>query len=825
VNAWQPTTEGVLRESYWWGATIADSYLRVDRTQILVDATGKELGIDIETDKQTYEPGEKVTATIRVTDAQGNPAAAELSLAVVDEAIFGLANPFEASIFTAFYGPRKHTVGTFDSMEPTRYIPGEGGGGGDGNPPETRQDFLDTSAWLPVIRTDENGQGAVTFDLPDNTTSWRLTVKAVTLNHQVGEAKTNIETKKEVFLRPILPRVLTRGDKALLTSFIHNYSEVEKTLTVELQADGLILEDDANQIVSLKPGEVLPIGWRVLVDRATPTRFKVIARDGDKVLDAVEMPVLIQPAAVLDVQNQSGEFSGTLALPLMLPDVDMETSQVTLSLNQSVSGTLLNGLDYLIGYPYGCVEQTMSRALPNAVVARAVEQLGVGGSDLSKRLDPYIQASITKLYSLQHSDGGWGWWLYDSSTPYQTAWVLFGLGLIERAGYEVEPKVIDAAVQNLNYHFYNRDNDPRTTAFILYSLAMAGRGNLEETQKLVDASINELDPFSQAALASALNQMGKTEQAREILTLLSKSALEKNGEVYWPQPTHDGEYNSKTMSSTTRTTAMVLLAFAEIEPQHELIPGMVKYLAAQREGVYGWGTTNETTFAILALTQYLVSQENTVEPTPYQVNVNGKELFKGILEAGNTSAQLKIPTSELTAGVNSILVSTQGGRPIYFDLSTKYDLLQNSVEAAGSIKVTRQYLDVETKKIITSFVPGQLVKVQVIVQMPENGYFFAIEDHLPGGLEALNEGLGFSNVYDPYAWEYNGWRDFGYNYKEIRGDRVVFFVSELEKGKHTFTYYARATTVGEFLALPTQVYAMYDFSMWGRSESTEISVK
>lgn len=825
VNAWQPATEVVLRESYWWGGTLADSYLRVDRTQILVDATGKELGVEIETDKQIYEPGEKVTATFRVMDAQGEPVAAELSLAVVDESIFGLAKPFEANIFTAFYGPRGHTVGTFDSMEPTRYIPGDMGGGGDEGPPETRQDFLDTSAWLPVIRTDENGQGIVTFDLPDNTTSWRLTVKAVTLNHQVGEAKTNIETKKEVFLRPVLPRVLTRGDKALLTSFIHNYSEVEKTLTVELQADGLTLEGDANQTVLLKPGEVLPLGWRVMVDRATPTSFKVIARDGDKVLDAVEMPVLIQPAAVLDVQNQSGEFSGTLALPLMLPDVDMETSQVTLSLNQSVSGTLLNGLDYLIGYPYGCVEQTMSRALPNAVVARASEQLGVGGPDLSKRLDPYIQASITKLYSLQHSDGGWGWWLYDSSTQYQTAWVLFGLGLIERAGYEVEPKVIDAAVQNLNYHFYNRDNDPRTTAFILYSLAMAGRGNLEETQKLVDASINELDPFSQAALASALNQLGETEQAREILSLLSQSALEKDGEVYWPQPTHDGEYNSKTMSSTTRTTAMVLLAFSEIEPQHELVPGMVKYLAAQREGMYGWGTTNETTFAILALTQYLISQENTVEPTPYQVNVNGNELFAGILEAGNTSVQLQIPISELTAGANSILVSTQGGRPIYFDLSTKYDLLQDRVDAAGSIKVTRQYLDVETKKIITSFVPGQLVKVQVTVQMPENGYFFAVEDHLPGGLEALNEGLGFSNVYDPYAWEYNSWGDFGYNYKEIRGDRVVFFISELEKGRHTFTYYARATTAGEFLALPVQAYAMYDLAMWGRSESTEIVIR
>jgi len=645
VNAWQPVGVDVSRFGWDWGITGADSYLRMDQTQVLVDATAKALDIEIATDQQTYEPGGQVSATITVNDAQGEPVAAELSLAVVDEAIFGLENPFEPNIFDAFYGPRAHTVDTFDSMSPYRIIAeGGNGGGGDDTPPEIRQDFLDTSTWLPIIRTDKNGKGFITFDLPDNTTSWRLMVKAVTLDHKVGEAKTNIETKKEVFLRPVLPRVLTRGDKAYLTSFIHNYSKVEKTLTVQIEAEGLLLKDNATQTILLKSGEVVPISWHVIVDRSTPTHFKVIVRDGNHILDTVEMPVVIQPAAVLNVQNQSGEFSGTLALPVYIPNVDTDTSQVILSLNQSLGGTMLNGLDYLIGYPYGCVEQTMSRALPNAVVARASKQLGIGGPDLTKRLDPYIQASIAKIYSLQHSDGGWGWWQYDSSTQYQTAWVLFGLGLINQAGYEVSPDVINSAAEWLSSSIQNNDSDDiRTRAYVLYSLSVVGKGNLEATQKLVNESIYELDPFSQAALASALNKMGETEQAREILNLLSQSAIEKEGKVYWPQPSHDGEYTRKTMASTARTTAMVLLAFAEIEPQNELVSGAVEYMASERKGVYGWGTTNETSFAILALTEHLISQENTSGPTPYQVNVNGKELFTGILETGHTSAHLEIP--------------------------------------------------------------------------------------------------------------------------------------------------------------------------------------
>lgn len=180
-----------------------------------------------------------------------------------------------------------------------------------------------------------------------------------------------------------------------------------------------------------------------------------------------------------------------------MPYVERETSQVLLTLNRSMSGTLLNGLEYLTGYPYGCVEQTMSRALPNAVVAQAADKLGIGGPGLEGRLKPLIEASIQRLYGLQHSDGGWGWWTDDIFDPYQTAWVLFGLGVMEDAGYSIEPRVMDSAAKWLEDYFrYESGDDIRTQAYALFSMAMAGRGNLEKTETLVSTSISDLDPFS-----------------------------------------------------------------------------------------------------------------------------------------------------------------------------------------------------------------------------------------------------------------------------------------------------------------------------------------
>jgi hypothetical protein len=74
-------------------------------------------------------------------------------------------------------------------------------------------------------------------------------------------------------------------------------------------------------------------------------------------------------------------------------------------------------------------------------------------------------------------------------------------------------------------------------------------------------------------------------------------------------------------------------------------------------------------------------------------------------------------------------------------------------------------------------------------------------------LEASNEGLNATMDVSYDAWGYEGyrqfyWEEYGYNYKEIRGDRVVFFITYPGPGTHTFTYFARVTTPGTFAALP-----------------------
>jgi hypothetical protein len=121
-----------------------------------------------------------------------------------------------------------------------------------------------------------------------------------------------------------------------------------------------------------------------------------------------------------------------------------------------------------------------------------------------------------------------------------------------------------------------------------------------------------------------------------------------------------------------------------------------------------------------------------------------------------------------------------------------------------------------------------VIKVEVKVAMPDEGWYVAIEDMLPGGLEGVNERLNTTSYTARQGYYEEGaeffYQDYGYNNKEIHDDRVAFFITHLSAGSHTFTYLARATQAGAFNALPAQVYLMYAPDQWGRSASGTIAV-
>src|SRR5690606_22923883 len=131
--------------------------------------------------------------------------------------------------------------------------------------------------------------------------------------------------------------------------------------------------------------------------------------------------------------------------------------------------------------------------------------------------------------------------------------------------------------------------------------------------------------FSLASLALALTAVGEQGPAQQILDELAQTAVRQNGQTYWSGSNQDGTYGQKVMASDVRSTALALSAFSQIAPGHELENSIVRWLMGQRS-YQGWGNTNETSFAILGLTDHLVAANfsETAVDIPYTVSVNGQ---------------------------------------------------------------------------------------------------------------------------------------------------------------------------------------------------------
>lgn len=830
IQAWRPQDSSLASllaesESEYWLETTSESRLVSDRVEIQVDPSFRQLTIQVKPEKETYAPGEEAVFNILVTDAQGLPAKAEVSAALVDEAIFALSQELSEPIFSAFYGRRRLSVASYNSMAPNRVLIGDfgrGGGGGDGAGIQPRLNFPDTALWLPNLKTDAQGRVQVKVTLPDSLTTWRLSVKAVTMGSRVGEATANIQVQKELMVRLTLPESLVVSDKLNLQAFVHNDTAQAQTVTASLASAGLELHSPAEQVLTLAAGQKQMVIWPVTArqEGVTQVLVKIIPQDAGQPGDALQQPLEILPLSTRFSDRRQGSFQGQLALQFSIPQGTLPGSQVQISLNRTLAGDLVQGLEYLTGYPYGCVEQTMSKALPNAVVGRAFKQLGLALPAGLTGLNDQINAGLQALYGMQHEDGGWGWWYDDTTNDYQTAWVIYGLAITAEAGYPVDPQVIQRGVDWINEHL--SEMDLRTQVYALYSLAVAGHGNLEATLAML-SRMSELDSFSLAALVLALDRLEDIPQAESALYALNERSIQQGERVYWQNAREDGEYYQKTMASSLRTTALALAAVVEMHPDDERLPAIVSYLMQKRTGE-GWGSTNETAVAVLALTDYLIASQELAQDTEFSLSIDGTPVQEGVLKKSSPGMILTLP-DHLTSGIHQLAITTPQSNRLYYGFSNLVLLARQALIKSGPVKMERSYsLSKSLEK--QAFEAGQIVEVKLRVYFDQPASHIVLVDHLPAGLEALNENLNNTSHDSQLGYdEIFSYADYRYNRKEIRGSEVRFFATSLGAGWWEVRYRARALHTGSFTAIPTEVSAMYLPEIWGRTASAVIEIK
>ena len=662
------------------------------------------------------------------------------------------------------------------------------------------------------------------FKLPDNLTTWRATARAVTTDTRVGSAVQKTIARKDVIMRLEMPRFLTEGDTVTISGVVHNFLKTDKSTKISLDLTGAQLLDSPSQTVTIRQNGEHRVDWRVQAH--TVGRLTLLAKAlTDKESDAVEMSMEIVPHGLKQtlgntttlMQNEADQ-TFNLDLPVRAGE---QARTLRIEASPSIAGALFSALDYLTSYPYGCTEQTMSSFLPNVVVAQALKDVPSAKIRATNDLDKKVQRGLDRLYAFQHGDGGWGWWKDDKSDPFMTAYVIDGLTMASRAGYQVDGWRHAQGRQKLQALLTAGKNDngnpidEETRAYMIYAYTESGEGDSHFLDELYGKR-NNLGPYGRALLALALQER-KDGRAREVANLIEGAVRQDEFEAHW-QTARINDYG-RDVYMDAEATALSLKALAQINPGSGLLPKVARWLVKNRRNGHYWLSTKETAFAIYGLTDYLKVSKELSPDYSFEVYLNGVKIAGQHVGAGEASnAQSIVITKKAgeVGGSNQIRIVKKGRGALYVSSALEYFTAEENVapQSHAGLKITREYLRLHVTEDEngqgrwrveplgnSELRSGDMIVVRLRLTGPRAQYVM-IEDPIPAGAEQVGRVSGVNLNYSTGQW--SDW----YSNREFRDNRTAIFMNYFD-GDATLQYAMRVEVPGEFKIAPARAELMY----------------
>jgi uncharacterized protein YfaS (alpha-2-macroglobulin family) len=712
--------------------------------------------------------------------------------------------------------------------------------------PDVRSDFRDAIFWSPYTVTDGEGYAIVDVKYPDNLTTWRITSRVITEDTKVGQMVSTVITRKDLLIRMETPRFLQENDELVISTIVHNYLSTEKQTKVKFTGENVFLMDESNErTVSIAPNTDVRLDWKIRVIQPIGEAKLYSEALTDEESDAMEVKVPLQPkglkiteTAIADFSDQNKTETKILNIPT---GTDLRSSEITIAVDPSLASTLLTSMDELIGYPYGCVEQTMSRFLPTVIVANTFKDLNIPVSDaMAKDLPLMVTKGLQRLYGFQNSNGGWGWWQNDDGNPFMTAYVVYGLNIARSAGYDVSDGVLKKGISSIKRQLKSTDTDATTTAYMIYVLAGINEKDKdylgEEISKIRSSEIND---YARSLIALSWKLIGDNSKAEETLSELIKNVKQTGeGAAYW-----EGlQFHYRWQNDKVQTTAMALKALVNIDSKSELKDKVVRWLLTQRQGT-SWRNTQETAMIIYAMTDYLKTSNELNPDYTVRVTLNGDIVFEKRMTSADVylkGVPVVIQNEKLKTGENEIRIEKSGSGKVYFSSTLNYYNSLNTISAnEEGFRVEREYFKLEKypsyiedkitykKNYFDGNVKsGDEILVKLRVHSKSEDYqYFMLEDPLPSGAEVIKDDWAFKiegeNNYEGYGYYY--WR-WWYADKDIRDDKVTFFATYIGKGVYEFSYIMQVQIPGEFNINPAQGMLMYYPEVNGNSENLVMKV-
>ncbi|HEY5949313.1 MAG TPA: alpha-2-macroglobulin family protein [Kofleriaceae bacterium] len=833
------------------------------------------------------EPGENATFEVEVKHDDKPMAGAEVALMVVDEAVLALSSKSHEDPLGNFYHAvgdgtwSANTLGLVedngdelsgkpgferwsldDGLHGLGTGSGVGYGGGRGSlggrsasaasisigtaVVKARKDFRATAVFSPKLTTDEHGKVRLTVKMPDSLTRFRVVALATAQTRYFGKAESAIVTQRKLNARTVAPRFLTQGDTFALPVVVQNLDRAPRTIDVAVRAANLTLAGPAGKRVTVPGGQRAEVRFELSTHERGRAVVQTIAVAGE-FADAsnVELPVY-EPAtteafATYGVVDDKPQFE-QLKVPA---DIFADVGGVEAELSSTQLQNLTDAYWYLYAYPFECAEQRSSRMLATTAMIDILDAFATPGRPSKQEIAEQRARDVKKLTRDQLANGGWGYFRGMDADPFVTMQVLTALGAQRESGPVVKNAIgyvtkqanelqakLDKLVRERDAQRKDRPDDAYAVSLLaasLSSLAAAGVDVGVRADRL-HAAATELGVYPIDAKARVLSLVAKQDNRKPMRDKLFADLLSAVHETAGAA-TVTAQYTESErllLVSNHKTTALALDAIMREQPQHALVTKLARgLLDGRRRG--RWISTQENVVVLQTMRRYFDTYE---KDTP---NYTGKLWFgnaayaeQSFVGRSNARGVSQLDWSTLTPGSSHDLVMTKTGPGrMYYRIGITYAPKQTNLPPldAGFI-VRRTYRGADDPKDVTQLADGRVkikLGARVVVELETVNtslrYAVALVDPLPAGLESVNTNLATSERAAA------GTTDPDWQHTEMRDNRSEAFTMQLREGTHRFSYTARATTPGTFIAAPAKAEEMYSPETFGRSAGTTVVVE
>ncbi len=666
--------------------------------------------------------------------------------------------------------------------------------------PFKRKGLAPAVYWSGIVDLDTD-EKKVTFTPPAHFNGEMRVMAIAVSDEAVGSAEKPMVVRSDIILTPTTPLFMAPGDEGKASLTIANTikgSGEKAEFALTATATGSLKLSGLPDKVTVPEGQEQSVSFTIKAgEEPGAASVNLTAALGDKTQSSLAT-LSVRPATPKETSLSAGYAEKGKASIAIKRDMIAAHSARSLSVSALPTAYTYGLLRYLEEFPYGCSEQTISKAMPQLTLANAPEF-----ADREKSMQSSFDAALATLTMRQTPEGGFSLWDGDvTADDFVTVYALDFLIQAREAGQAVPSEMTEPGLRYLrnwiNQGIKSRD-DARRKAYGIYVLTRSGVVTTNEILHLLryvsDNKWSEWDKDLGAVyIASAYRLMQQTDLAEKAISAFEAGLNAK--EISYKARDYSHDYTP--FIKYARAISLMARHFPE---RMEKLDRSIIFKLAGFIGEQNY-TTLSSAYAIQSLQDYAHVAGATLAEAGVKLEVDGAPVSMN----GDDILQ-----AELTGSPKALEITGKGD-PLFWNLSeTGYDKAASAAAVSKNIEISRTYQTMDGKPLGASVAVGDIVDAVIHVRAHERPLEnIAIVDLLPGGFEVdLNANLPAMSLSPDFT--------------DRREDRIIVFTS-VSTGEQTYIYRMRAVSAGTYVVPAAFAEAMYDVTTKARGKPGVITV-